>query len=212
MEAENYLASGYGMRLAMEARKAGWTRLGDVAKVWQPSRLKGIQVSPEFGTPFLAATQVFDLRPVPRKYLSLDKIPDAEALFVESGQILVTRSGSVGRATLAHKPHEKVIISDDLLRVEPRRPEWWGWLYAYLRSPQARAMMSAAQYGHIIKHLEVSHLDVLPVPLLRSDWLGRFQSDVQVVLSQRRRAFELTIEGERHYAASFPSLNADDGD
>lgn len=210
MEAENYLAGGYGVRLAMETRKTGWTRLADMAHVWQPSRLKGIQVSPEFGTPFLAATQVFDLRPVPRKFLSVDRIPDADALFVKNGQILVTRSGSVGRATLAHRPHENTLISDDLLRVEPRKPEAWGWLYAYLRSPQARAMMSAAQYGHMIKHLEVSHLNALPVPWVREVLASKFQVDVKKVLDHRSRAFELTTQAESEYAACFPSLRAGD--
>src|SRR5436190_23428511 len=71
MEAENYLSSGYGLRLALQERAVGWKRFGQLAQVWQPSRLKGIQVGPEFGTPFLAATQVFDIRPVPRKWLSL---------------------------------------------------------------------------------------------------------------------------------------------
>lgn len=174
LEAETYIASGYGIRLALEARKTGWTCMGKVAKIWQPSRLKGIQVSLEFGTPFLAATQVFDLRPVPRKWLSLDRTDSAAERFVTPGMILVTCSGNVGRATLAHKPHENILISHDLLRVEPLQEKYWGWLYAYLRSPQARAMMSAAQYGHIIKHLEVSHLNALPMPLLRDDLLGEF--------------------------------------
>src|SRR4051812_9094659 len=70
MEAESYLASGYGLRNLIEARKSGWDRLAKLATVLQPSRLKAIQVSPEFGVPFLAATQVFDLRPAPRKWLS----------------------------------------------------------------------------------------------------------------------------------------------
>ena len=67
MEAENFLASGFGTRLAIESKAAGWTRLVDVARTWQPSRLKGIQVSPEFGTPFLAATQVYGVRPITEK-------------------------------------------------------------------------------------------------------------------------------------------------
>lgn len=196
MEAENYLAGGYGIRLAMEARKAGWTNMGKLAKVWQPSRLKGIQVSREFGHPYLAATQVFDLRPVPRKYLSLDKIRDAEGLFVANGQILVTRSGGVGRTTLAHKPHERVIISDDLLRVVPQQEKLWGWLYAYLRAPQTRAMMTSAQYGHVIKHLEVSHLNALPMPVLRDELLEDFRLRVQSLLDKRNRAVQLQDEAE----------------
>jgi hypothetical protein len=111
MEAENYLSSGYGIRLAMEARKSGRVELGDVARVWQPSRLKGILVSKAYGTPFLAATQVFDQRPVARKFLSLDRTDTVAERMVERGQIMVTCSGSVGRATLAYTPHEKTLIS-----------------------------------------------------------------------------------------------------
>lgn len=206
MEAENYLSGGYGIRLAMDARKVGRGQLGDVATVWQPNRLKGILVSKEYGTPFLAATQVFDLRPAPRKYLALDQIKNANDLMVCDGQILVTRSGSVGRATLAHMPHQGVIISDDLLRVEAKAEKHWGWVYAYLRSPQGRAMMTAAQYGHIIKHLEVAHLSSLPVPMLRDDLLMEFTGKVKRILALRIEAFEKARDAENQFAQSFPSL------
>jgi len=207
MEAENYLSSGYGIRLAMDARTAGRTTLGALADVWQPSRLKGIIVSKAYGTPFLAATQVFDLRPVPRKYLSLDRTDSVATRMVKRGQIMVTRSGSVGRATLAHVPHENTLISDDLLRVNPRSEASWGWLYAYLRSPQGRAMMCAAQYGHIIKHLEVSHLRDLPVPTLRADLLADFNKRTGEILKLRIEAFEKARLAEEKFSASFPSLS-----
>lgn len=207
MEGENYLAGGYGIRLAMEARKAGWTNMGKVATVWQPLRLKGIQVSREFGTPFLAATQVFDLRPVPRKFLSLDRTNNAANRFVTPGMILVTCSGSVGRATLASKPHEGMLISHDLLRVDPQQENLWGWLYAYLRAPQTRAMMTSAQYGHVIKHLEVSHLNALPMPVLRNELLETFQVEAKRILDLRKRSYELMIQAEREYAACFDSFS-----
>lgn len=210
MEAESYLAGGYGIRLAMEARKAGWLPMGKLARVWQPSRLKGTLVSPDYGTPFLAATQVFDLRPVPRKFLSLDQIRNAGELFVVNGQILVTRSGSVGRATLAHAPHKNIIISDDLLRVEPQHEKLWGWLYAYLRAPQTRAMMSAVQYGHVIKHLEVSHLNALPMPVLRDELLEEFNRRVLVVLDHRNRAHELGMIAEARFEQCFGPLTVTD--
>lgn len=208
MEAENYLAGGYGTRLAMEARKAGWTRLGDLARVWQPSRLKGIQVSPEFGTPFLAATQVFDQRPVPRKFLSLAHTDSAAERFVTRGMILVTCSGSVGRATLAHAAHERMLISHDLLRVEPQQDRLWGWLYAYLRAPQTRAMMSAVQYGHVIKHLEVNHLNALPMPVLRDDLLATYSERVQEIVKLRSEAHANVLAAYARYAEAFPSFKA----
>lgn len=206
MEAESYLAGGYGIRLAMEARKSGWLPMEKLVRVWQPSRLKGIQVSPDYGTPFLAATQVFDLRPVPRKFLSLDRTDNSAERFVSSGMILATCSGSVGRATLAHSPHENILISHDLLRVEPQQEKLWGWLYAYLRAPQTRAMMTAVQYGHVIKHLEISHLNALPMPVLRDDLLKEFGERVRAIVKLRSQAHENVLQAHALYAAAFPSF------
>jgi type I restriction enzyme, S subunit len=202
LEGETYLSGGYGIRLALEARPQGLLRLRDLARVWQPSRLKGIQVSPGFGTPFLAATQVFDLRPVPRKFLALERTDNLVERFVTPGMILVTRSGSVGRATLAHKGHENTIVSDDLLRIQPLEPGSWGWLYAYLRAPQVRAMMNSVQYGHIIKHLEVAHLGALPIPALRPALLADFEKRVKRLLAMRDEVYTLVGEAEDLFAAA----------
>lgn len=198
LEAENYLAGGYGLRLAMQQRSTPAIR--SAAKVWQPSRLKGIQVSREFGTPFLAATQVFDLRPVPRKFLSLDRTDNAKDRNVSSGQIVVTCSGAVGKTTLAYAPHENTFISHDLLRVTPLEDATWGWTYAYLKSKQAVAMMGAAQYGHIIKHLEPEHILELPIPTLPEHLLVSFNEMARAILARRNEAWRLQSESEAIFA------------
>lgn len=199
MEAENFLSGGYGKRLALAARLGHNGTLQQLARVWQPSRLKGITVSKDYGTPFLAATQVFDLRPVARKFLSLHRTDDAQNRFVGSGAILVTCSGSVGRTTLATDSLHNVLISHDLLRVDPINQKFWGWIYAYLRSSTARAMMCSAQYGHIIKHLEPSHLFALPMPRPTDQIAQQFQLDAEKVLNARNRAVALMHEAERIY-------------
>lgn len=197
LEGETYLASGYGLRLAIERKRHGWRRLADLANVWQPLRLKGIQVAEGEGTPFLAATQVFDIRPVPRKWLALERTHNASQRFVQKGQILVTCSGAVGRATLAYAPHENSLISHDLLRVDVREPGQRGWVYAYLRAPQTRAMMSSAQYGHIIKHLETAHLDALPIPEVDAGIAADFERRVARLLELRDQSYQKTLETER---------------
>ena len=206
MEAETFLAGGYGIRLAMESRKVGKAYIGALTDVWLPSRLKGIQVGPEYGVPFLTATQVYDLQPVPRKFLSLEKTEDANSRFANNGMILVTRSGTVGRTILAYAPHEKKIISDDLLRVEPVSPQYWGWIYAYLRSAQARAMMNASQYGHVIKHLETSHLNALPIPVLRPELLEKFNQGANTLLEMRNCAHNLRQEAEYLYSEAIGEI------
>ena len=126
MEAENFLAIGFKTRQAIKLRSSGWTPLAQIALTSQPSRLKGIQVCPEFGTPFLAATQVYDVRPIPRKWLSLNRTSDHAERFVTERTILLTCSGSVGRATLAHSTTSNTLISHDLLRLNAREKHWWG--------------------------------------------------------------------------------------
>ena len=199
MEAENFLASGFETRLKIESKAAGWTRLVDVARTWQPSRLKGIQVSPEFGTPFLAATQVYGVRPIPRKWLSLNRTSDHAQRFVEEGTILLTCSGSVGRATLASSAINGVLISHDLLRVEANQEDWWGWIYAYLRAPTVREMMKSARYGHIIKHLETHHLDELPILLLQQDLRAPYDQRASKIIGFRDRAHNLVDRAETEY-------------
>ncbi len=207
MEAATYLADGFFLRKRLEAQRKGWQRLGALARVWQPSRLMGIIVQSEFGTPFLAATQVFDVRPSPRKWLALERTQDARARFVEPGMILVTCSGAVGRATLAHQPHRGTLISHDLLRVEPLSSAVWGWLYAFLRTKEARAIMVAAQYGHMIKHLETAHLDAIPVPRPLDQLLERFNGGAREILSLRNAADDLVREAETTYAGQFPAVD-----
>lgn len=206
LEADNYLSSGYALRVALGAKKSSIVPLAELARVWQPSRLKGIQVSRQFGTPFLAATQVYDLRPAPRKFLALEQTENFKERFVSNGTIVVTCSGSVGRATLTYAPHENTLISHDLLRVSPLSEDYWGWIYAYLRSDQARAMMGSAQYGHIIKHLEPEHIDALPVPLVDADIRKSFQQDVNHVLTMRNTAWDLQNRAEEMFATAVGSL------
>ncbi len=206
MEAENFLSLGFATRHAFSQKTEGWSRLEDLARVSQPSRLKGILVSPEDGTGYLSATQVYDVRPTPRRFLSMERTTDLATRFVEDETLLITRSGSVGRTTVAGRSLNGLMISDDLLRVIPKNQVDWGWLYAYLRSPTARALMTSAQYGHIIKHLEVSHLAALPLVQIGHADKNRFNTYLRDVLESRNRAHELVLRTEMRFESEIGSV------
>lgn len=200
LEGESYLSDGYGFRLAVEAQRTGWVPLGAISRVWQPSRLKGIAVSPENGTPFLAAGQVFERRPVARKWLSLAQTETPSLRFVSRGVLLVSCSGNVGRVTIAHSPHEGKLITHDLLRVEPADPVQRGWLYAYMKTSQFREMATGTRYGHVVKHLEPEHLQDLPVVTVPPEMAKEFTERVDGIFAARDRAHALIAEAEETYA------------
>ena len=166
LDAEVYLSTGFIVRHDIRRSELPVSVLGDLARIWQPSRLKGIQVSAEHGVPFLAATQVFDIWPQPRKWLAPAKTPKLAGRYVSPGCMLVTRSGTVGNVIIAYSAHVDLVISDDLLHVEVDDPKLRSYAYAFLRTRFGRAMMQGSQYGSIIKHLEVAHLEQIPVPVL----------------------------------------------
>lgn len=210
LEAENYLSSGYGIRISIESKTSGWTPFGRPARVTQPPRTKATLVSPEHGKPFFTATQVFNLRPIARKWLAVGRIAHADQLVVKRGQILVTRSGAVGRSTLGFAPHLDTLISDDLLRVEPRERGLHGWLYAYIRASKVRAMMTGTKYGHIIKHLEVAHLSALPIPEVSEWWRKHFTLRVEEILDLRDAAHAATLEAESLFEKAIGSFKRGD--
>ena len=115
------------------------------------------------------------------------------------------------KATLAHSTTQDVLVSHDLLRIDPIRKDWRGWVYAYLRAPTVRKMMKAAQYGHIIKHLETHHLDSLPQ--IHANELSRGEFDLLAtdVLKKRDRAYTLTLEAEQLFTQAFGNFRSRDG-
>lgn len=201
LEARSYLTDGYGQRQLIESAPSGWTTMKEIAEVWQPSRLKGIVVRVGAGLPFLSAGQVFEATPVVRKWLARSHVPDEAARYVSPEQILMSCSGRVGRITAVYPHHENIVITHDLLRIVPRDATHYGWLYAYMRTPQFHGIASASQYGHMIKHLEPEHVQLMPVIMPPPEILEKTSALVSEVMSKRRQAATLEKEANAEYEA-----------
>lgn len=172
LEARSYLTDGYGQRQLIQSRPGGWQPMREVARLWQPGRLKGVVVRQGTGLPFLSAGQVFEASPVVRKWLAESHVKDAAVRRVETNWILMSCSGLVGRITAVYPHHEQIIITHDLLRIVPKDDSDRGWLYAYLRTSVFHSIAQSAQYGHMIKHSEPEHVQsipvVMPAPAIRA--------------------------------------------
>jgi hypothetical protein len=185
-DAESWLSVGHGLRQRISQIETA--SLSSLADVWQPSRLKSVLVSQEHGLPYIAATQVFDTRPVARKWIAGSHTPELDRLYVQHGWILVTRSGAVGDAIVAHRAHENIVISDDLLRVVPKKLSDRGYIYSFLRTKHAREILRGTKYGNVIKHLEVDHLAHISIPIVGDN---KFRLSID---SKIRRCYELRDE------------------
>lgn len=206
LDAETYLATGFGIRLALEGRRDGWVKFGELAELWCPPRIKQVFVDPQHGVPYLNTSQVFDVRPRPRKFLAADKTSKAESRLAKQGTLLVMASASPGNSTVVTKAHENAFISHHFMRVIPRDAALAGWVYGYLRSNQGLAMMRGSQYASIIRHIEPHHVAALPVPDVSPDIAAGFGDRLRQILHLRNRSLDLSEEADSRYAKALGPL------
>ena len=69
-------------------------------------------------------------------------------------------------------------------------------------------MMKSARYGHIIKHLETTHLEALPVPIVSNIIAADFQRRAHEILRLRNRAYQLTCDAEKIFAEAVGPLES----
>jgi hypothetical protein len=71
-------------------------------------------------------------------------------------------------------------------------------------------MSTGAQYEHIIKHLETSHLSALPVPTVADAVAAEFLRNITKLLQLRNDAYRLTLDAEKRFEQAIGSLVIDD--
>ena len=123
----------------------------------------------------------------------------------------MTRSGTVGRVTLAYDVLRGVMVSDDLVRIVPKDRSQRGWLYAFLLSPRAQAMMTTSRYGQLIKHIEPSHLEALPIPDVTPKQARDFEAMAAEVVRLRGEAVDALRQAEDAYAGAFGKPRPSEG-
>ena len=208
LEASTYLRDGYGfVRLANQCENH--VRLGDLADIWQPSRLAGYTVPDGKGLPFFTAGQVFEDFPRVRKWLAAPFVPQAESRYVKQDWLLLSCSGVVGNITAVYPHHLGKVITHDLLRIVPRDSSEYGWLYAYMKTDFFKQIARAAQYGHMIKHIEVEHANEFPIIMPESSIRAGIGSKAAEAIRMRSQSWKLRDEA---FGLVEQNLNARRGD
>ena len=112
--------------------------------------------------PIYQPAQINELYPKPSAYISGLTQTDIDALRVKKGQVLLTCSGTVGNCTYVRNTLDSLIFSHDVIRIEPK--EYSGFVYAFLKSKTGFSIINTNNYGAVVKHIEPSHLNAVPIP------------------------------------------------
>jgi len=113
---------------------------------------------------------------------SAKQVSTINAVRVYRGDIVVTRSGTIGRVAYITKRLDGAIVSDDLIRVRIADEKIRMYAFQFLMSEMALNQMLKNEYGAVQQHLEPNHVSdiLIPVP---SEW-SEVDSLVEKVKSQ----------------------------
>lgn len=140
-----------------------------VSRIFFPGRFKRLYIDKtSSAVPFLGGTNISQLLIVTDKWLSPSN-PHLSDLTVEKGWILVTRSGSTGIVALVPAAWENFAISEHVIRIVPDESKLPGaYLYAFLKTDHAQAVIRRGVFGSVIDEISPDHLGEMEVPLPRN--------------------------------------------
>ncbi len=134
-----------------------------LATSFYPTRFKRILVN-NSEYPLILPSQIQEINPTPKGYLSSLCNTDFGLLKVKKGQILLTRSGTIGNCSLVGETLHGKTLSDDIIRITCKNEEDAGYVYAFLRTKIGKALVRTNEYGAVVSHIEPEHLDSVPIP------------------------------------------------
>jgi type I restriction enzyme S subunit len=142
--------------------------LGDVTeRVFIPPRFKRVYVDADHGVPFIQGSHILQFRLTDLKYLSRKAHKGLERWIIESGWILVTCSGTVGRVAITPSHWDRWAASQHILRIVPKNDAQCpvGYLATYLASPIGQAQLTAQIYGAVVDELTEEQARSVRVPI-----------------------------------------------
>jgi type I restriction-modification system DNA methylase subunit len=187
----------------------GWSvsTLGQIEndiKIFQGPRWKSENINTESSEgdsvePYFTPSAILQEKAESRKYLDLSRatknqLKTIEKLRVHRGDILLTRSGSIGRVTMVTKQFDKAIASDDLIRVIIENEDLRHYVYCFLSSKQAQDQFLRNEYGSIQQHLESYHVSnlLIPIPEDMTEVMAIVKASKRA-LSEKEEAYDATV-------------------
>lgn len=164
LDASIYCTEARQIRNYLAQCKWKVVHLGDkfIEDAFYLNRFKRTYVEKKDGIPFILPSQITDVYPKASKFISPTTNVDIRSTYAEKGQVLLTRSGTVGIVSYVSSSLEKNSLSDDVIRI--KATEYPGYVYIYLKSKVGRSLVLTNNYGAVIKHIEPAHLNHIPIP------------------------------------------------
>lgn len=141
-----------------------WSNNGLVTNAFYPGRFKRIYVSKNEGKPFFLPSQMTEIKPKATKYISPKTYKTLAGIEIAENNLLMSRSGTIGKCTISSKTNIGKLYSDDIIRVSFKSEYDLGYTYAFFQTRDGQLILQTNNYGAVVKHIEPEHLESIIIP------------------------------------------------
>ena len=208
------LDAGYYNAETMRAHRAmtesGLTmvRLGEVTeRIFMPPRFKRVYVDEAYGVPFLQGSHLTHFRPADLKYISRSAHKKFSDWTIRPGWVLVTRSGTVGRAGVALHHWDGWAASEHIIRIVPKGdgPCPSGYIYAWLRSPFGQAQFNGI-FGAVVDEVSPAHVENILIPVPETEAQRELVNHINSIVRDAIESKENALDQDRNAVAGIEQL------
>jgi type I restriction enzyme S subunit len=153
-------------------------------------------VDKEHGVPFLSGKNIIQIRP-DFKYISTSETSNLSDMIVEKNQILISRSGTLGRTVFVWNNYENCAASEHLIRVVPNSDLVdEGYLFAFLSSDYGYHQLLRYKHGSVIDEITEDQISQSVIPLPSEKQQKQIGDLVRMAYDLRAEAIRLEDEAQ----------------
>jgi type I restriction enzyme S subunit len=201
LDAAAYAEGGLAARDRIKAGPWPWCALGELARIFSETRFARTYVSDQkHGVPYLTGSDMLLCDLSGLLILSRRQTPQLTRLLIRPTWTLMSCSGTVGRTVFVRQDMDSMVLSHDVIRIVGQKSRVLsGYLFAFLTSAPAQAMIRQHTYGSVVQHIEPHHLTGLPVPLPEVAEQRRIHELVQRAAAARAEASRLLDQASGYF-------------
>lgn len=139
-------------------------------KIILPGRFKRVYVEKGNGKIFLGGKEIGQLDPSGKKFLSVKHYSDKliSDITIKRNDILVTRSGTVGKVMMAPKHWENWVSSDHVIRILSKE-SYHGLNFIWLSSEYGKELIKRQIYGSVVNEITEEQLGDVVIPIFKDN-------------------------------------------
>lgn len=119
---------------------------------------------------FIGSSEMLDINPVPRKFLS-EHLTDTASLKVNEHDVLISRSGTIGNISIINKTLSQFLFSEHSIRIQSKN--YSSYIAIFLKSEIGQAILKSKIFGSVVNQIEPEDINDIKLPIPDKNILAR---------------------------------------